>query len=490
MRKISLSDLTLWFSIISFVSFLILRILLIFSYDSDLGGVENNVIYSICKVLDGGLLYDNPEIGNFNISQYSPLYYYFPIIVGKLFHLNPLNDLYTIYIVGRTFSLIFNLFGAWIIFKLLQQVFKVNNKISFIAVSVYFVQLTRIQFSARPDSLFNLFTIIVIFFLIKFLIASKNKSHFIYLLLALFFASLSVFVKQSGIQFLIIIPFFFLLAKQYKTFISSSSILFVFTSLIFLIFYGLYGHNLILNTVFGLNNGSSFTRLYDVYSHFFLKYQLFIVLGVFLSFYFLKSDNKIEFRFLGYITGALFLFALITSIKEGSWINYYNEFVVMVIISTAVVINKLSAIYDQYNAIIRNSAIIFCLYIIVLLPNIITHKLFHEHLGQIKMSQNEYDNRKRIAKILNDNLKQGQYFLAFDNQINAMLPLKCVVPNKDIVPLQSKFNYTNFDAAFNNKHIKYIVYPTDRPFMQFMGHQFSSLNQMYHDKDYVILESR
>ena len=124
--KFDLLKITAWFCVINFLLFFLLRIFLIGSYDADIGGVENNVAYSISKMLCGDALYENPESGSFDITQYTPLYYYVATGISQLFHLNPLNDLHAIYAVGRSLSLCFNLLSVVVLFLMLNRQFKIN----------------------------------------------------------------------------------------------------------------------------------------------------------------------------------------------------------------------------------------------------------------------------------------------------------------------------------------------------------------------------
>ena len=209
--KFDLPKITAWFCVINFLLFLLLRIFLIGSYDADIGGVENNVAYSISKMLCGDALYENPESGSFDITQYTPLYYYIATGISQLFYLNPLNDLHAIYAVGRSLSLCFNLFSVVVLFLMLNRQFKINKHLAIIAACTYFIHLTRIHFAARPDALFALLFLLMLVCFVFFFQQHKHKN--IYLIGGILIAVLSVFVKQTGIQYLVIIPAYFILTK-------------------------------------------------------------------------------------------------------------------------------------------------------------------------------------------------------------------------------------------------------------------------------------
>ena len=98
-----LSRLCVMFSVI----FLLFRVIMIFCYHNDIGGIEHNVIFSICNVIAGEPLYEDPQMGNFNITQYTPVYYFINLICCEIFNLNPLDNLFQIYIIGRSLSFLF-----------------------------------------------------------------------------------------------------------------------------------------------------------------------------------------------------------------------------------------------------------------------------------------------------------------------------------------------------------------------------------------------
>ena len=138
----------------------------------------------------------------------------------------------------------------------------------------------------------------------------------------------------------------------------------------------------------------------------------------------------------------------------------------------------------------RFASIFSAVLIIVLLPNSIVEKLFYEHYQHLQESPVNFQQKRKLALLLNDKLKKNQYFLSFDEHINAMLPLSAVVPNKDLVPFQSKFNYQLFTQQFNSGQIRFIVCPSQRKSEAFMGCNFSEFNAIFHDKDFTILETK
>lgn len=471
-----------WLAILSvgvFVMFLIARIVLLNSYVADIGGIENNVIYSVSKMLNGGTLYENPELGNFNISQYSPIYYFLFYGCCKLFQFQSIEDLQSIYITGRFLSLLFNLFGAILIYRLLSRVFSVHKYIALIAMSLYFLTLTQIHFSARPDGLFSMVFIGCIYAVSVYLRKGKGS----YLILASVLAVMSVFIKQNGIQFLVLLPAFFMLVGRYKALLTNLGILLLGTVFFFLSFHWVYGENFLLNTIGGLNNGTSMSRAYYVASHFIQQNALLLIVGAFFSMMWSNKKQPSELRFLAFMLAGLFVFALITSSKIGSWVNYYNEFAIAVILIASIRVDELSRQNDPSNNIVRQAGLFLMLYLSISIPYAFSRKVFEVHIGHFQVEATSLEEKQAVGRYLQNHLEDDKFFLAFDGHINSMLPMQSVVPNKDLVPTQSSFNYAALKQLFDDDRVQFIVIRKGEPLQSmFVG---NSLTDYIYVLDYV-----
>jgi hypothetical protein len=71
-----------------------------------------------------------------------------------------------------------------------------------------------------------------------------------------------------------------------------------------------------------------------------------------------------------------------------------------------------------------------------------------------------------------------------------MLPTHAMVPNKDIVPTQSKFNYKKVTEHYYSGLIKYIVKPRTYAISEFMGADFTGCKEVFSTADYVVLENK
>jgi hypothetical protein len=456
-------------SLISFLVFLAMRILLVFSTEADLGGIENNVIYSICKVLEGGALYENPENGNFNISQYSPLYYYLVTGLCQMFRLEPIENLYEIYIVARFLSLFFNLLSLVVVFIILRGIYKISWPFLMPALAFSFLQFSRIHFSARPDALASFLFLLTVFFILKSLaLDQKNSRKITTLILATFVISIGVFTKQSGVQLLFIPLFYFFIGEKKLFYISSVGIVF-FSLTMFGWFYLIYGEAFTQNTVGGLNNGVSLAQGFDVFSHYSSLFQMVILVAAALIF--LKKSSAVDRsrQFLRLLLVITFLFAVISSIKLGSWINYYNEFTLAAVLFITIELNQLFAENLTKSFSENISALFIKICLVFMLPNLVITRYFHENSNQFSFDTVVYEKRRRLAHSLKEELNVNHYFVSFDPYLNAMLPLNAAIPNKDLLPPVSKFDYSRFSQLAALGKVRIWVFPAQNKTTAFLG---------------------
>ena len=198
------------------IGFLAARAVIMNSYHWDIGGIENSVVYSASKMLYGLPLYGDPESRNFDVTQYTPVYYHCLVGLARLADLNPMVDLHRIFLIGRGLSLVFDVLGAALVYRILAVVFKVDRRLSACAATLSLLTLSDFHFAARPDSLFSLSGTSVLYCFSVYLTSEKGSRIPVHFLIGLMIASLSIFVKQTGIQYAAFIPLFFLSQRMYQ----------------------------------------------------------------------------------------------------------------------------------------------------------------------------------------------------------------------------------------------------------------------------------
>ena len=480
-----------YFFIINAILFFIFRLLLVFSYSPDIGGIESNVIYTVGKMLKGLPLYGNPEDFNFDITQYSPLFYDLQVGICHILSLDPINDLHAIYITGRSLSLLFNVAGMGMVYLTLSRLLKINKKISFITAVIQFFYLSKVHFAARPDGLFSFCYLVFLFLMIAYFMHENGNKRNNFLYLAGIMAVLSIFIKQNGIQLPLLLAGYFLIFGSMRDFLKISCLMLVIFSLGMLAFFEIYGTLFFKNVFGGLDNGISILRMYDVFSNFHLHSMLILALGIFLARLLFLSNRKPIEKFLSMQVIGLFLFALVTSLKDGSWINYYNEFVIVTLIFTIYFFQSLfvsKTFYSQENSILN----VFYIYILMLIPSILLYNIYHVHLPDLKKNASSYEEKKGIARDLQQLCQKnaGTYFISFETELNAMLPVQAILPNKEIVVGCSKFNYKNYLAYIKSGRIRYMVTASDENIHSFLNADLTAFHPIRKYHNWVLWENQ
>jgi hypothetical protein len=80
-----------------------------------------------------------------------------------------------------------------------------------------------------------------------------------------------------------------------------------------------------------------------------------------------------------------------------------------------------------------------------------------------------YEKRRRLAHSLKEELNVNHYFVSFDPYLNSMLPLHAAIPNKDLLPPVSKFDYSRFSQLAALGKVKFWVFPAQNKTTAFLG---------------------
>jgi hypothetical protein len=325
------------------IGFLVLRIFFIFSKANDIAGNEQNVIYSIQMFLNEGKLYQSPSSAPFSITQYTPLYYYVCGFTAKLFGLSA-NDISILYIIGRSWSLIFNLITAMFVFKIGKSILSLPKDKSWVLFVLSFVFTFLHNFAVRSDSMHDMFGIISVFYFLLYYVRRKDGLESPMLLgIAILASAASVFSKQSGIQFIIIFLGFCIFIRDWKTLFKTLMFAITIYGLSLLFFYNKYD-SFFENTIGGISNG---INIHDFLKFIILKNISIISIWplIFVTLYLIVKKglpfkgNTIE-RLLSICILGTLIFALVTALKMGSTVQY---FIVVMNLSLAFVFKHFEA---------------------------------------------------------------------------------------------------------------------------------------------------
>ena len=462
--------------LLTFIFFFIERVFVILSIRTDIAGVEQNIIYSIQTLLNGGNLYSSPKSIPFSITQYTPIYYYICAFTAKIFSKNNNYDIQVLYEIARIWSLIFNLISSILVFKIAKNIFKIAHYKSYIIFILSFTLTLSPDHAARPDSIFEMFGIASVFVFLKYLSNNKIvvKSN-ILLTLSVILTAFSVFSKQSGIQYIIIFVGYSLLIKDFKTTFKLLGLIILSYIPLFLLFSNIYPAFL-ENVIGGVANGISI----EGYFHFVLGEKRFILSSyplIILCIIVYKkhdfefsTDNK--FNFLGLSVLGTFIFANVTGLKMGSSASYFWGFTNLSLIFIFKEFNNVSLNLKEPS---RSLSYINKLLLIAYYSLVIVVFGIYNYIKLIKVNNIEIFQKKsttEVAKFIeNDrNQKDSNYIyanLARDynwpsrQNINNLLFKFCLVPQLDVLEWstqQSKvMGYKNFENLIMNGKVEYII---------------------------------
>jgi hypothetical protein len=156
------------------------------------------------------------------------------------------------------------------------------------------------------------------------------------LALGIMAAAFSVFVKQTGIEYLAFIPLFFLSQRMFREYFLSAGALLLATGGFYLLFRCIHGPFFNKNIIGGLNNGISLILMTNLLLRFRVQNQVRVLLAGFawVVHGLLSEKESLPVRFLSLISSWLSLFAVGTNVKQGCWFGYYTDFLNTLIIVT------------------------------------------------------------------------------------------------------------------------------------------------------------
>lgn len=437
---------------ISFLGVLLLRIILVFSYIPETGGVSINVLFGVVRLMNGHPLYTDPQIPPYSIIQYMPLHYYIIAGVGKLIGIQ--QNIHAIYVLNRLVCLLYDLILFIPIYCTLHKIFAISNwKIIFAVYFGIFLILPNMHYG-RVDNLYLLMFCWAVYFFLQFS-SPINSPSLRTIFFAALFTSFSLFTKQNGYFLLTGIFFFLLLMNNKKVLLQFVLSLMVCCILLTLLLIGTRYHEFYLNVVQGLNNGIGLKWFQHVFiESFFRNMYLFLAGGLALSFVFFLYPRNQQEKLIGFLSLVIFVFAFITSFKNGSGINYFTEFQILSFIIAAVYFK------DASLQPIAKWFLFFLLPFFIL--NVYNDKGW-TYIKLLKKSKEIYIQTAAVANYITPKLKNDEYvFTAFhrENALNLMLGEKALFPTREIIHYlypRKVFNYSDYGNQAVNGKIKYLV---------------------------------
>ena len=495
----------------SFLAMLALRVHLIFAYVPEIGGIESNVIYGLQRLLGGFSLYMDPAIAPYSITQYTPLYYYLCQAIGTLFRIDP-DNVYQMYVLSRSVSLVLNLLFSGTAFLILRNVFRINRVLSLIAFAYAFVYLDEESFS-RPDSLYSWIVLATIGLFLKLLL-EKKQNRLPYLVGASVLSILSIFAKQSAIYLPVLLLFFLLFYVKNLGWTLTAALTMAGSFGILMLMSGQGDmHAFLQNTVQGVNNGASVAWFAKrIMIEHFQKERFVNILGLFTGIYYLARGKNDALRFLGLCILGSFSFALLTSTKIGAAPNYFTEFIVLTVMAVIVFITSNDPLF-QNGRLVRSQwvssykPLFYLLLIAFTLPPRFAGKYLRKVVEANDIREQGYNDNRAVADYLyqEERLQPTDQVLVtthVQDYLNKFLYRNVVFPQKEIVKANPPdvYDYSTFQQEVQRGTVGYVVASLSEGHVdttasitinyQLAGADFSSYTPIKRLGDYVVFKHR
>lgn len=315
-----------------FICFLLfVRFVYIFSYDTDLEGVEFALVHFVQMIVLKGHLYGNAAKFPYLLVVHAPLYYYFMAGIMKLAAVDVINNVHLMYIIGRTFSFILLLANIGLLSETIKLVNeKTRNRIFIILLFILF--LPAHYYSCRPDSLKVTCFLLFLYFTILH-IKNKKKHHFLFSLL---FLGIGVYSKQDIFIYGCIVYGVLYLQTKNKQFLFAPFYLLSLVFLTIILYYQVSGINLFKQLfVYNLQYDSDISiNLKLIAAHIARVFPLII-----LSLLNLRSKEKLTLS-LAVISLFAFLTSVLFMLRIGSNFNYTYESVILLLMNAELYISE------------------------------------------------------------------------------------------------------------------------------------------------------
>jgi hypothetical protein len=392
------------------------RLLLIFDYSIDLGGIEQVFIYYLVLVKNHLNLYSSWQAPPFANNQYSFLYFELlgNFLKFKIFDNYPEN--LEVYQLARFFNLVFNFISAIIAVKIYNSIFKHSKIVAVLIFLTCFMSFQSVHFATRPDSLKSMFVLIMILFFLKLVLKDGYKlfNSFGFVL----FGSLAIYTKQDAILLYGLLCFFGLIYFQRKLWFSISILVLIVIPISYFVAGLYYGEffvtNFFLPSQFNLSLDYFFLAILRVYWHWFL-FIIAIMLAAYLS-------EKLILNKLAVILGAWVLSTFIISLKWGAGINYYQE---IVIISIVLFFGML----DEMNKL-KVQKFMYFIPLFLLSADLLQGNIKRYSPEGNRYNKKLYEDSILAAEIITKKTKSASfYLLSYEKQICNQFPQNCLFPS-------------------------------------------------------------
>jgi hypothetical protein len=437
------------------------RCLLIFTYNPEIGGIDNNFVYAIIRSIAGYDIYPDPTQFPYAANLYSPLYFNVCSSIGKLLNIN-IEDPINVYRLCRGVSLCNDIITCFLFYRIIIRTINVKKEVAILVTSLFACLLCYLGYTfSRVDSLFLLFYAATFYILL----ASSIKNNILKFILLALLTTACIFSKQNGIILpLLVAIWIFLNDSPKRSFIYLVLFLLFFSAFLYYYVYAAGYSHFTSHTIEALKNKISpswfYGAIFKRFADSLILVPLYISVCIALIYF---SKGALKERSLGVIFLIQSLFSILASLKFGSTAGYFNEsyFIGLILIThyIASLDIKTTGLFSQ-----RLTTWVLPLFVFFSTFVLIQGCLFFIQKQEAK--KEVYDNQLSIRNYLAPKL-DSSYVFNLGNQngdfFKNIFYKQAVVPNYDAVSCctlpDKTFDYSNLLNDLRTGKIGWLIMP-------------------------------
>jgi hypothetical protein len=404
---------------------LALNVFIVFGDVVEIRGVESNVIHSIQKILASDQLYSDPSRPPFDVVQYMPLYYYTVASVASLLAVQS-NEVHALFEVARFISSIFLLLSLVTAYAITRHVGHASRPLAIGAVFLLLAATSPWNVLARPDAMATFGSVLMAYCVVMAVSTTKHPTTF--MALAGMAGAMATLCKQNGLLGLTAVAIYLLATRNIR-----SLIVFGATAGMLLIFgigaaYAVFGDALMQNVVDGLRNGWSLSSAWERSAQPFLTWFGVMLVAFFIAVaHTLRRFEAGNQAFLAVYSTAMLVTSAFASLKIGSAVHYYNDFMFAAVPFLIASVPTMAA-FRAVRESIKSGVV---LYIAVLLWAIAVDQVYRYWWLQ---PTHVVRDRQLIAGALRRTLAAcpDMYILSFDRTVTLLLHDRALMPQPEL----------------------------------------------------------
>lgn len=437
---------------------LIYRVLLVFSYNGEVGGIDNNLVYYVARSINGSAIYTHPASAPYSITLYSPLYINLCSAIGALLHINPDNAI-QVYQLCRGVSLVNDIVTIFFLYIILKRRFNVSGELSWLATACFGCILCILGYTfSRPDSLYLSFYAAFIYTITDPTLLKRTMR----LLLPALLTACCIFSKQNGI-ILPVLATSWLLVQGSKKAAAYYLLFFIAIGGAALLLYFTIYPDLASNTISSIRNRIDLRWFYsDIFKR--MMNSLWVLPVYFAAAISIKEwikPSSREERAFAAVFIIQLAFSFLTSLKFGSSAGYFNEsfFLAFIILARRSSLHISGTGLSYLKKIIAILLpLIFLFFAHILLQG---YLFFIQHRDAKKI---RYQQQMEIRDYLRPRINQGYVMnLAEPNEnfFKVLFYKEIAVPNTDMVDCctlpDKTFDYSNLQRDLSDGTIAFLI---------------------------------